>query len=144
MDNKELTEYDESAVSNELPEEIPKEFKRVVQQSFSMMGITGPQESSLTKKMNEQHITQMLDNEKIGMELEAKDRERIQAFEDKEKKRSHWLTILIVFVLASLAAIVLILYKDQPDMVQKIIIPALTFIAGAGSGYGLGKAKRDS
>jgi len=144
MDNNELTEYDEpAAVPNALPEEIPTEVKRVVQQQFSMMmGMTGTQEPSVAKKINEQHIDKMLDNDKLAMEHEARDREQSRLFEDKERIRKFWLTIIIAFISLFVFGFVVVLFKDNKD----ILIPVLTLLFGSGlgfgGGYGIGKSKK--
>jgi len=117
-------------------DEMPKQVQFMQRTMMAIMERTS--ESSVANKITEKHIEQMLDiqrsgvdNQRLGMELQVKDNDR-----------NRLLALAVVLAILALAALVLILYKDQPDMVQKIIIPAITFIAGAGGGYGLGKSKR--
>ena len=142
MDNNELMEYDECTSPEALPEEIPMEIKRVVQQQFSMMmGMTGPRESAVAKKIEPQHIDKMLDNDKLAMELEAKDREHNRELEDKDKTRKFWLAIIISLVSLLVFGFVVVLFKDNKD----ILIPVLTLLfsggLGFGGGYGVGSGK---
>jgi len=124
---------DEPEVNSDVFDELPKEMRKVVSafQSMSVVGMTGPAESSISKKITEEHISKWLDINNEGMHLA-----------DKEKSRNHWRTIVIVLVLAVLAAIVLFLYRDQPDMVEKILYAVGGLTAGLFGGYGYGKTKR--
>jgi len=152
MDNNELMASDKVNVPNEatvpdqldgLPNEMPAEVRSVFRQSMSFMGMmTGSRESSIVKKITEEHIDKMLDNDKAEMEFEDKEKER----NHKDKAQNRLLIMMIVVIMAVLAAFVLFFYRDDADTVLKIIVPVITFLTGAVGGYfgGYGKAKRDS
>lgn len=135
MGNKELTEYEEAAAANELSEEVkaPKELIREVQRFSMMMGTTGPQESSVAKKITEEHITKMLALEEKGMETQYKENNGNRVF-----------MIAIAVLGIGLVVTILVLFRDKPDMVEKILYAIGGLAAGFGGGYGIGKAKRDS
>jgi len=59
-------------------------------------------------------------------------------------RRTLVLALAVIFVLGTLAGLVLFFFKDQPDIVLQILVPAMTFIAGAGGGYSFGKSKRNN
>ena len=79
---------------------------------------------------NPEHITKQLENEQAATLLE-----------DRDKTRSLVLALAVIIASSALAALVLVLYRGQPDMALKIILPVITFIAGAGGGYGIGSGK---
>jgi len=114
-------------------EEVPKEFKHIIRQSFSMMGMTGPAESSVAKKITEEHITMMLGLEQKGMETQYKENNSNRVF-----------MIAIAVLGIGLVVTILVLFKDKPDMVEKILYAIGGLFAGAagGYGYGIGKSKR--
>ena len=131
MDSKELTEYDEASAASELPEEIPQEVRHVMRQSLTMMGMTGPAESSVAKKITEEHITKMLALEEKGMETQYKENNSNRVF-----------IIVIAVLLIGLVVTILVLFRDKPDMVEKILYAVGGLVAGFGGGYGYGKSKR--
>ena len=134
MDNKELTEYDGAAVANELPGEVkaPEEFISEVRRfSMQMMGTTGPQESSVAKKITEEHITKMLALEEKGMETQY-----------KENNSNRIFMIVIAVLLIGLVVTILVLFRDKTDMVEKILYAVGGLMAGFGGGYGFSKSKR--
>jgi len=131
MDNEDLVHKSEEDTKTEFLDGIPKEVRRVIQSTTSFMGMTGSRESSIEKKITPEHIDKMLDNERIGMQLQAKD-----------EKNHRYFLFGIVLVLAVLAVFVLILFRSQPEMISQIVIPMITGIVGAAGGYGYGKSKR--
>ena len=140
MDNKDLIPSNEPKkerpeIIGGIPEDAPPEVRRILERSYEsitmMSGMMGPRESAVEKQVRPEHIPQF-----IGL------KEKEAELAHKDSKSNRYFQLAIVLVIAVLVGLVLFLYRDQPEMVQKIIIPAITFIAGAGGGYGLGKSKR--
>ncbi|MCL2445238.1 MAG: hypothetical protein FWD06_00495 [Oscillospiraceae bacterium] len=119
--SKENTENDKT------PEEIdgmPMEFHQFTQQAMHFMMRSETAEHPLVKHLTPEHITQTIKND------------------DKKDLRKFWLTIILaVFALVILGFVVLV-FREQPD----ILIPVLTLLFGSGlgfgGGYGIGKSKR--
>lgn len=116
----------------EMPEEVKKQVEKlVVQQSFRMMGIERiSQENEISKKINEEHISNFLDGEKEHMRNEYKERHEKKIF----------ITVLMFLVLAFFLAIIVLLKEDK-DVLEKIIYSVAGLVAGAFGGYGFGQHK---
>lgn len=118
-----------------LPKDAKKLVKKLVVQEFGMMGIghLSP-ENEITKKINEEHITNYLDGAKEQMKSDYKERH--------EKKI--YTVILVVLALAFFIAVIVLLKDEKTDILEKIIYSASSLVAGAFGGYGLGKHSNHS
>ena len=96
-----------------------------------MMGMTEPTESSVAKKITEEHITMMLGLEQKGIETQY-----------KENKSNRVFIVAIAILGVGLIITILVLFRDKPDMVEKILYAAGGVAAGFLGGLGVGKSKR--
>ncbi len=119
-------------------ESVPEENRRIIERfvfsSIQMRDVSSP-ESFVMKQITPEHITKYLD----GAEQEMKNSYKEQS------QRKIFTLITVLAIMAFLIAIIIIL-KDNPDVMEKIIYAAGGVIAGAFGGYGLGieKGKKDS
>lgn len=112
-----------------LPTDAKKLVKKLVVQEFGMMGIGHiSQENEIAKKINEEHIANYLDGAKEQMQNDYKERH----------ERKIYTVTLVFLALLFFIAIILIL-KDNPDVLEKIIYSVAGLMAGAFGGYGFGK-----
>lgn len=118
-----------SEVLDGVPEEERKVIEKRMVSMFQMGGSFSP-ESAISKKITEEHITQYLDGAREDM--------RNSYSEKKQGKIFLFLSLLLsmVFFIA-----VIVILKDQPDIMEKIIYTLGGLIAGAFGGYGFGKKK---
>lgn len=138
MDEKnELTERDNSGQEKEPIEEmlegIPKEHRREIKElmvSSVQMGGMISSENTISKKITEAHISQYLEDSKIAME---------RHFEEK-KHNKIFLGIITAMVMIFLIVLIVLL-KDIPDVMEKIIYAAGGVVVGALGGYGFGKGR---
>lgn len=128
-ENKDIAEI------NEILESVPEEQKGTILKmmiSSVQMKSMSSSENTISKKITEEHITQFLDVSKADME---------NSYAEKKQKK--------IFVFASLFlvmvffVIIIILLKDIPDVMEKIIYSVVGLVAGAIGGYGYGKIKKD-
>ena len=120
---------------DELLEAVPEEHRNSIKElmvssaSFQMGGMF-PSPNPIAKKITEEHITQYLEGSKVDMEN--------RYAEKKHQKVFLFLSMLLAMVFF---IIVIILLKENPDVMEKIIYTAGGLVAGAFGGYGLGKNK---
>lgn len=98
--------------------------------SLQFGAISATPESTISKKIKPEHITQYLDDSRTAMEEAYKERH-----EDKIFK-----VVILVCVMIFLIALVVLL-RDKPDILEKIIYAAGGLIAGAVGGFGYGYKK---
>lgn len=115
----------------EIPENERPVAKKMLAASMSISSIVSPQ-AELMKRVTSENITQLLEVEK---------EENMLAYKDSTNTKI--LTMAGIVVVAVFAIIVILLLKDQPEMLKEILIPAVTLIAGVIGGYGYGKSKKD-
>lgn len=114
-----------------LPKEAKQLVKKLVISEFGMMGVGHlSQENEVAKKINESHITNYLDGAREQMQNDYKERH----------ERKIYTAILVFFALAFFV-IIIVLLKENPDILEKIIYSVGGLIAGAFGGYGFGKRK---
>ncbi len=121
-----------------LPEEVeatlegfPDEAKRLVIQEFGMMGMGRiSQESAIAKKINEEHIASYLEGSREQMR---------NSF--KEHRENKIFAVILVTVALVFFTIMIVLLKDNTDVLEKIIYSVAGLIAGAFGGYGFGRHK---
>lgn len=147
-ENKELHDKDpqllDAANKNELEEaeledvleSVPPEHRKIIERmmissSIQMRSITSP-ETEVMKKLTPDHISKYLD----GAELEMKN-------SYAEKLYRKVFTFLTTIVAMVFFIILVILLKDIPDVMEKVIYIVGGVIVGAFGGYGFGKNKND-
>lgn len=124
------TEEIEEALDS-IPAEHRKMIEKMVISSVRMRGVVSP-ENAVMKKISGEHITQYLK----GAEEEMKN-----SYEEKfQKKVFIFLTMLVAMVFF---IIIIVLLKDSPDVMEKVLYAVGGVIAGAFGGYGLGQRKRE-
>lgn len=128
----ELEESELEEVLDSVPPEQRKIIERMMISSVQMRSIAASPESAVMKKITPDHITKYLE----GAEEEMKNsyKERFQ------RKVFTFLTVLIAMVFF---VVIIILLKELPDIMEKVIYAGGGVIAGAFGGYGIGKNRRD-
>ena len=136
----EETKVEESPIDNaeieEALESVPPEHRKVIERmiissSVQMRSIVSP-ETAVMKKITTEHISQYLN----GAEQEMKN-----SYAEKFHKKVF--TFLSMIVAMIFFVIIIILLKEIPDVMEKVIYAVGGVIAGAFGGYGLGKNQRD-
>ena len=141
-DNNKLVESEKSSENledleniDEILEGVPEEHKKTIQKliisSIQMRGMISS-ENEVAKKITEEHITQYLEGTKLEME---------NSYEEKKHKKI--LVFLTIFLTMAFIVVIILLLKDIPDIMEKIIYTIGGLVAGAIGGYGFGKFKND-
>lgn len=141
-DNNKLVESEKSSENfedleniDEILEGVPEEHKKTIQKliisSIQMRGMISS-ENEVAKKITEEHITQYLEGTKLEME---------NSYEEKKHKKI--LVFLTIFLTMAFIVVIILLLKDIPDIMEKIIYTIGGLAAGAIGGYGFGKFKND-
>lgn len=142
-DDKETQSLDNLDKSNpeeielaEFLESVPPEHRKVIEQmmissSIQMRSISSP-ETAVMKKLTPDHISKYLD----GAALEMKN----SYVEKFHRKVFTFLTMIVSMVFFILLVILL---KDNPDIMEKIIYIVGGVVIGAFGGYGFGKNRND-
>lgn len=141
-DSEELVQHDDEDIDNidtgeifEGLEDVPEEKRKVIEKlmvsSIQMRGMISP-ENAISKKITEQHITQYLEGAREDM--------KNSYAEKKQSKIFLFFTLLISMVFF---VIVIVILKDKPDIMEKVIYTLGGLVAGAFGGYGFGKKKND-
>ena len=106
---------------------LPPEIKKVVQATLSMQRISTPFVSPIVEKVNESHISKIL-------EIVEKEDERV--FADTQAARKYALIYTIV-VLLFLGFLTVFLVNKDVAVYQDILKIIIIFGGGLGSGFGL-------
>lgn len=139
IENKDLSNEiaaTESSIPKEIDEalnSIPdKEQAKVVRSIMSMQfgAISATPENAISKKITSEHITQYLTDSSKAMQESFKERRDDKIFKGVA------LFITLVFVV-----ILIILLKDNPNVMEKIIYAIGGLVAGCLGGYGYGYRK---
>lgn len=93
---------------------------------FSMISRISP-EAEVSKKVTSEHITTMLNTQDKAME---------HTFQDNKEKR--WFSMGLAVLACVMLIVVILLLKDNPDMMEKIITIVLSALLGGAGGYGFG------
>ena len=144
----EITEEDQDSIESGTDiqlvlEKLSKEKPDSVTEIMAMMG-TGPMPNPLHQKMNEGHITQVL-------ELAAKHDERqynlhknSQSNRAGENIADRRYTFATFFILFLLIIVVLILFKDNPETLVPVMTGIGGLIGGFLGGWGFGRSRSNN
>lgn len=123
-----INEADLENILDEIPEEHRKKIERtIIESSVMMRGMVHP-ENAIMNKIYEEHITEYLAGARKEMENSFA--------EKKQNKVFIFLTLLITLVFF---CIIILLLRDDSEVMEKIIYALIGLAAGAFGGYGVGK-----
>lgn len=125
----------ENAEIEEVLESVPPEHRKVIERlmisSVQMRGVVAP-ETAVMKKITEEHISKYLD----GAEQEMNN-----SYKEKfHKKIFAFLTMIVAMIFF---IVIIVLLKDKPDVMEKVIYTVGGVVVGAFGGYGVGKNQRE-
>lgn len=126
----------EQIVNPEVLEKLPPEAKQEIIKLSAFMGsFSSPPHSPILKKVNEEHISKILD-------FSENDSKR--TFEDAQTTKRYNLAYAILFC-AVAVFLVIYLSDKNPELLKEILKLLIAFLGGLGAGYGLkrGKSKDD-
>ncbi len=137
--NVRSSESDNDEIEAELEEvldSVPPEHRKVIEKmmisSVQMRSIASSPEATVMKKLTPEHISKYLD----GAEQEMKN-----SYAEKfHKKVFTFLTMIVAMIFF---IVIIVLLKESPDVMEKIIYTVGGVIVGAFGGYGLGKNQRE-
>ncbi|BAY83114.1 hypothetical protein NIES267_26000 [Calothrix parasitica NIES-267] len=122
--SKKEEEKDLEKLPDELEEMLPAQLRKVVQGTLSMQRVSSI--SPISEKINEKHITKILD-------IVEKDDER--AFADTQSARKYFLITLII-ILVFFGGLTVFLVNKDVAVYQELLKIIIIFGGGFGSGIG--------
>lgn len=129
----ESAEDNEQAVKAEILKNLPPEIQEVAEIGFSMQRFSGPVPSPLLKKINEEHISKILDIAAKGDERE---------FDDAQSSKKY--DLIYVLIASGLFVFATIFLANKDIELYKEVLKFLgIYLAGVGSGYGINKVLGD-
>ncbi len=120
-------EEKEQSLEGEILEKLPPEVRKIVEVGFSMQRFAGPIPSPLLSKINETHISKIL-------EIAEKDDER--SFADAQLSKRYLFAYILIFCGMFVFATIFLVGKD-PGLYKEILKLLAAFLGGLGSGFGL-------
>lgn len=135
LDNADKENWEEAQLEDVL-ENVPPEHRKVIEKmmissSIRMGSIFSP-EATVMEKLTQDHITKFLDSSELEMEKSY-----------SEKFHRKIFTFLTMIVAMIFFIILIILLKDNPDVMEKIVYIVGGVVIGAFGGYGFGKNKNN-
>lgn len=120
---------------DEILDALPQEQRRIIERtmvsSVAMITKSSP-ESEIANKITSEHITKMLENQEKAMDYSFKD----------EKYKNIFYGVIIFILLASTLCIILLL-KDLPDTMERVLTVLITAVISGLGGYGIGKGNKE-
>lgn len=126
----------ESVIPKEVDEALDaipdKEQAKVVREMMTMQigAISASSENTISKQIKSEHITQYLEDSRVAMQEEYRERHEDKIF------KTFLLVIILIFII-----VLIVLLKDKPDVMEKVIYAAGGLIAGCVGGFGYGYKK---
>lgn len=126
-DSIEKNDETEEVIPESVFEKLPPEVKKVMEIGFSMQRFSGPVPSPFLAKINETHVTKIL-------ELAEKDDER--AFADAQSSKKYIFGYVLIFSVLFIFATVFLVGQNT-ELYKEILKLLAMFLGGLGSGFGL-------
>jgi hypothetical protein len=117
----------EEVTAESVFEKLPPEVKKVMEIGFSMQRFSGPVPLPFLTKINETHISKIL-------ELAEKDDER--AFADTQSSKRYILAYVLIFSVLFVFATVFLVGQNT-ELYKEMLKLLAMFLGGLGSGFGL-------
>ena len=129
INNSSFEKEPEHPSFQEVLEHIPVEQREFIEQSLSIATcFQNSPESAVSKKINEEHISTFLKDSGDNMRLTH-----------KGQTQNRILTFAIAFLLVFFFCFIIWVFKNYPDVVEKLIFTAGGVIVGGLGGFGFGK-----
>ena len=119
-------------VLDSVPPEHRKIIERMMISSVQMRSISSPPETVVMKKLTPEHISQFLEGASQEMQKNYAERFHNKVF-----------TFLTMIVAMIFFVVVIVLLRDDTDVMEKVIYAVGGVCAGAFGGYGLAKKRAD-
>lgn len=113
---------------SDIPDEVKEEIVESITSIQRTQSMSFPPETLVMSKITEEHISEFL----------AASRENMQKSYEEKRNNKFFLCFLILIALIFVIAIIILL-KDQAQIMEKIIYIFLGFLGGAAGGYGIGR-----
>ena len=114
-----------------VPENERKVIEKLMVSSVQMSGRLSPQ-NAISKKITEEHITQYLDGAREDMQNSY-----------AEKKQNKIFAFLVLLMTMVFFVVIILIHKDKPEIMEKILYTLGGLVAGAFGGYGFGKKRNE-
>lgn len=132
-ETNENKEKKQEAQQAEILDSLPPEVQETVKIAMSMSSFTGRMPNPLLTKINESHITTILQQSGI---------EENNNYKDSQSSKLYSLVYVIIFVALVIFLIVFLVDRDK-DLLFKLSERVLYIVGGFGGGYGF-KAYKDN
>lgn len=119
-------------ILEDIPQEAQHKVKSIIGMSMRMGGVISPQ-LELMKKMTPEHVSEFLQGQREASNNEFKESRDSKFF------MAFVLTAVLIFVV-----IIVVLLKDKPDIMEKVLYTIGGLITGLVGGYGFGKTRSDN
>ena len=144
----ETTEEDHNVIESEVDirstmEKLEKEKPETFTEIMAMMG-SGPMPNPLHQKMNEGHITQVLDLAANHDERQYDLHKSSQANRANDNIADRRYTFAAFFILFLLIVVVLALFKDDPETLIPVMTGLGGLIGGFLGGWGFGRTRSNN
>ena len=125
-------ETDNSPDISDIIESLPSSMRREIKRETLMMAsfMQGSPDSALAQKMTPEHITAFINDAGENMRLGYKDLNRTRIFYG-----------IVLFLVLAFVGFIVLVFRDNPNMVENIIYAFIGLAAGGACGYGIGKFK---
>ena len=117
---------------DEVLREIPEEKRTLIRERISVFMSGQEPESAISRKMTPDHISTYLKDAGDDMRLSH-----------RERSQSKWFIFIIGLFVFGLIGLVIMIFQDKPDLIEKIIFAVGGCAAGFIGGFGYGKSKRE-
>ena len=114
-----------------LPVDKRETIEKTLVTQFAMITSRSSPEFEISRKITSDHITKLLDTQSKSMEY---------TYKDEQHKR--WFYVALIALVSAVVVVLVLILKDKPDVLEKVLIGLGGVIAGAAGGYGL-KASQD-
>ena len=126
-------EDDEGPLPSEVLERLPPPMREMISQSIGIMS-SGPMQNPIARKVTEEHIGKMIDNE----QKDAERRYRLA-------QTGRFFTVFYVVIgIATFFGVAWTFATTDKELFRQIIAVFATFIAGFGAGWGFTSTRKPS
>lgn len=118
-------------ILEDIPKEARHEVKKMIGMSMQMSGRLSP-EYELMKKMTPENVSEFLE----GQKLESQ--HQFQANRDNKILLGFSLVVVLIFIV-----VLVIILRDNPDTMEKVLYALIGLVTGLFGGYGFGRRKSE-